>query len=173
MYIILSILAIILLLLLVAAVMPKRMEIEVSTTIKAPKATVWEYVKILANQTKYSVWVMKDPNVKLTYNGIDGTVGARQARESNDKNVGKGEQEIMKLEEGKQLDMELRFEKPMKATNYAKTMLADMGDATTKVTNMFRGDTPWPFNIMSPIIGPGLKKDMQQNMDNLKKELEK
>ena len=41
---------------------------------------------------------MKDPNVKLTYNGIDGTVGARQARESSDKNVGKGEQEIIKME---------------------------------------------------------------------------
>jgi hypothetical protein len=148
------ILAIIVLILIVAAIMPKRMEIEASTTIKASKAAVWDYVKIMANQKNYSVRVMKDPNVTLTYGGVDGTVGATQARDSADKNVGKGEQEIIKIDEGNSYDMELRFEKPMKATNYAKTVLEDRGDGTVNVTNMFRGDTPWPMNIINLIVAP-------------------
>ena len=42
------------------------------------------------------------------------------------KNVGKGEQEITSIQEGIGYEVELRFERPMKATNYAQTTLEDL-----------------------------------------------
>lgn len=168
-----GILLLIVLILLIAAILPKKMELSASTTIRASKDAVWEYVKILDNQRFYSVRVMKDPNVQLTYGGVDGTVGAKQARESTDKNVGKGEQEIIKMEEWTSYEVEIRFERPMVATNYAKTVVSEWPNEETIVTNTFWWVTPWPFNLISPFIAPKLRKDMQQNMDNLKAEVEK
>lgn len=164
-------LAIIALLLLIAAFLPNRMEITVTTTINAPKDKVWDYIKLFKNQQNYSVWVMKDPKVQLSYSWEDGSIWATQSRDSVTQ--GKWIQEIITLDEGNSFDVELRFEKPMVATNYAKNILEDLWSNQTKVTNMFRWDTPWPFNLMCPFIKPRLTKDMQQNMDNLKKEIEK
>lgn len=169
-YIILGVIALIL---LIAAILPKKMKLSATTTINTSPEKVWEYVKLLANQKNFSVRVLADPNIKLTYWGIDGTVGATQARDSNDKNVGKGEQEITSIDEGKSYEVEIRFERPMQATNYAKTILTDGWSGTTIVTNTFRGVTPRPFNLMSYAFAPKLRKDMQHTMDNLKKELEK
>lgn len=170
----LSILLFILLWLLVLArFLPRKMEIVVSTIINASKEKVWNYVKILDNQRFYSVRVMADPNVKLSQWWIDGTVWATQARESNDKNVGKGEQEITSIVEWTSYEVEIRFERPMKATNYAKTSLEELDVNHTKVSTSFRWDSPWPMNLMALFFKPKLTKEMQQNMDNLKKELEK
>lgn len=115
---------------------------------------------------------MADPKVKLTTGGVDGSVGAKQERDSEDKNVWAGEQEITKIDEGKSFEVEVRFVRPMVATNYAKTSLEDLKDGTIRVTNTFRGKNPWPMNIISMLFLPKVNKDMQQNMDNLKVQLE-
>lgn len=57
----------IILLLLIAAVMPKKFELKAYTIINTPQKKVWEYVKCFANQKEYSVRVMTDPNIQLTY----------------------------------------------------------------------------------------------------------
>ncbi len=118
---------------------------------------------------------MADPKVKLTYTGVDGTVWATQARESEDKNVGAGEQEILRIDEDditKSFEVEVRFKRPMVATNYAKTILEDTGHRYTKVTNVFRGKNPRPGNLISRMFLPKVQKDMQQNMNNLKIKIE-
>ena len=46
--------------------------------VNKPKQQVFDYVKLIKNQEQYSVWVMKDPNIKIVYTGTDGTVGARR-----------------------------------------------------------------------------------------------
>ncbi|USN54927.1 MAG: hypothetical protein H6765_10855 [Candidatus Peribacteria bacterium] len=89
------------------------------------------------------------------------------------KNVGKGTQKIINITEGKSLEVEIEFEKPMVATNYASTSLNIINNHTTQVTNIFRGTTPRPGNVFSLLFFPKLRKDMQQNMDNLKAVLEK
>lgn len=169
----LGLLAIIAAILIIAAFLPKTMNIEVSTTIDAPRATVRNYVIHLANQTNYSVRVMADPDIKLTYSGVDGKVGFTQAWDSDMQNVGKGEQEITAVEKNTSYDVEVRFEKPMPGTNYAKTTLADTGNRQTLITTSFSGPTPRPFNILCPFMKPTLRKDMQQNLANLKAILEK
>jgi hypothetical protein len=85
-YIILSIIALIL---IVAALLPKTFELKAEAIIHKPKQQVRDYAKLFKHQVNYSVRVMADPQVKLSYHGTDGTVGTRQTRDSTDKNVGK------------------------------------------------------------------------------------
>lgn len=104
------VLALIALLLLTAAILPKTSTLTVSTVIDRPVREVFDYVKHLRNQKYYSVWVMADPDVKLTYTGEDGTVGFISSWSSENKNVGVGSQEITNIVEGQRYDVELRFE---------------------------------------------------------------
>ncbi len=161
------------LVLIIASFLPKTFELSAQVVIDKPSDEVRNYAKILANQKNYSVRVMTDPNVQLIYEGIDGTVWAKQARDSSMKNVWKGEQEITKIDEGKSYEVVIRFEKPMKATNNARTTIESLGENQTRVTNTFRGVNPRPGNFVSMFFLPQVRKDMQQNMNNLKIQLEK
>jgi hypothetical protein len=184
-YVILGIVAV---LLIIAALMPKTFTLKAETTINAPKDHVRDYVRLLGNQKFYSVRVMKDPAVKLTYSGTDGEIGAGQTWTSEMKDVGAGAQEITAMDPGNSYEVEIRFEQPMKATNYAKTTVEWVlpetagnplegkggaeGGGFTRVSNVFWGVNPWPGNLISLFFLPKVEKDMQQNMDNLKKNLE-
>ena len=166
------IIACILVILLTAAIMPKTFSVSADTIIDKSCTDVFSYVKQLKNQEKYSVWIMADPNVKLDYKGTDGTVGFISSWSSENKNVGIGAQEIISIKEGERYDVELRFEKPFKATNQAYTTTIAHDGNRTKVTTVFSGSNPFPMNLMSFIIRKMLIKDMNQNMANLKSILE-
>ncbi len=172
--VILSIFGIIIAAILLAAlVMPKAYTISSSTVINRSQAEVFDFVKHLRNQEQYSKWVMADPNVQLTYTGTDGTVGFKAAWVSEDKNVGVGEQEITSIIEGKRYDVEIRFEKPMKGISQAHTTTEGIAENQTKVTTVFETETPFPFNVMVPLIKKMLQKDLDLNGATLKGVLEK
>ena len=139
--------------------------------INRPKDIVFNYVKHLRNQEKYSKWVMADPNVKLTYTGIDGTVGFKSAWVSAEKNVGIGEQEITSIVDGEKYIVEIRFEKPFKATNMATTTTTSIAPDQTRVTTSFYGKSPIPMNLMTAMFTKMVKKDMDENSLNLKRVL--
>jgi len=168
-YILLGLVAIIL---LAAAIMPKVFDVSADVVIEKPVGEVFNYVKHLKNQEKYSVWVMADPNIKMEYKGTDGTVGFISSWRSDNKNVGIGAQEIKAIKEGQRYDVELRFEKPFKATNQAYTTTTALDEKRTKVTTTFNGSNPFPMNLMVPMIKNMLLKDMNKNMANLKGILE-
>jgi Polyketide cyclase / dehydrase and lipid transport len=168
-YIILGLIAT---LLLVAAIMPKAFTVSSEIVIAKPKKEVFDYVKMIRNQEKYSVWVMADPNIKIDYKGTDGTVGFISSWTSEDKNVGVGAQEIKAINEGERYDVELRFEKPFKATNQAYTITTTVDNNHTKVTTVFNARNAFPLNLMVPMIKNMLLKDMNKNMANLKNNLE-
>lgn len=159
--------------LIIALLTNKECRIEKQTVVNKPKQEVFNYVKLLKNQEKYSVWVMKDPNINLVYSGTDGTVGATSSWTSNDKNVGVGAQEIIKLADGESMDVEIKFEKPFKATNYANTTVTTTGDGQTKVSHVFTGRAKFPMNIMNLFMDKLVGRDMQRNLDNVKMNLEK
>jgi hypothetical protein len=117
--------------------------------------------------------VMKDPDIKLQYTGTDGTVGFKSAWQSDDKNVGIGEQEIIRLHEGKSMDVEIRFKKPFEAINYAHTKLETTGDTQTKLVQTFSGSSKFPMNLMNLFMDKLVGKAMQQNLANLKNNIEK
>ncbi|WP_158861277.1 SRPBCC family protein [Lunatibacter salilacus] len=170
--IVLGIAGLIILLLFVALMMKKEYTISAETVIDRPRSEVFEFVSHLKNQEYYSKWVMADPNVKMDYRGVDGTVGFVAAWESEQKNVGVGEQEITKIMDGEGYEVEIRFEKPFKGVNQAITRIDSVGANQSKVTNTFHTRTPFPMNLMIPFIKSMLKKDMAQNMNNLKQVLE-
>jgi len=172
MIILYALLALVALILLVAAIMPKAFSITSEVVIERPCAEVFNYVKTIKNQEKYSVWVMADPNIKIDYKGTDGTVGFISSWTSDNKNVGVGAQEITAIKDGERYDVELRFEKPFKATNYAYTATSAINSNQTKVTTVFQGSNPFPLNLMIPMIKKMLIKDMNQNFINLKRNLE-
>ncbi|MCW3126675.1 MAG: hypothetical protein JWO03_2333 [Bacteroidetes bacterium] len=159
--------------LIVALVSSKEYTISTDIIIDRPAQDVFNYIKLIRNQEKYSKWVMADPNVKLEYTGTDGTVGFISRWQSNDKNVGVGEQEITKIDEGKGYEVEIRFKKPFEGISRASTVLEPVSDTQTKLINTFYTTTPFPMNLMAYMIKNMLKKQMDETLGNLKRNLEK
>lgn len=168
-----AIAGIIVFILVVALLTKKEFALEKQITINKPKATVFNYLKLIKNQEYYSVWVMKDPNVKIIYTGTDGTVGFTSSWISDNKNVGIGEQEIIKINEGESIDVEIRFKKPFEATNYANNIVTAVNDHQTRVVLTFTGRQKFPMNVINIFMDKLVGKDMQQNLWNMKANLEK
>lgn len=165
--------AIVALFLLTALLVKKEFSLEKKILISRTQQEVYDYLKLIRNQEKYSVWVMRDPHINIVYTGTDGTVGFRSSWTSNDKNVGVGEQEIIKLSEGVSTEVEIRFKKPFEATNWAKTTLSANSENETLLTQQFYGRSTYPMNIMNLFMDKLVGKDMLQNLVNLKTNLEK
>ena len=170
-----SILGIIALALIVALFMPKEYAVEREVIINQPKDSVFSYIKYLKNQDNFSVWAKTDPNMKKTFTGVDGTVGAISAWESTNENVGIGEQEIKKIKEGERIDFELRFKTPFEATENAYMTTEAISATETKVKWVFNGGMDYPMNLMLPFLQMDkvIGKDLQTGLDSLKVILEK
>jgi len=160
--------------LVVALFLPKDYSVEREIIINKPKQEVFEYVKYLKNQDNYSKWASMDPNMKKTYNGTDGTVGFVTAWESENDDVGSGEQEIIKIEEGERIDFELRFKEPFESTSPAFMTTESVAENQTKVTWGFSGHMNYPMNIMMLFMDfeKMIGDDLESGLSNLKSEME-
>jgi len=170
----LVILVLILLLLIIAAFMKKDMNVTKEVIINKTKQDVFAYVKLLKNQDNYSKWGSMDPYMKKTYTGTDGNVGFVSGWEGN-KEVGAGEQEILKIDEGNRIDYALRFIKPFKSNADAFMIFEDAGNNQTKVQWGFKSKMAYPMNIILLFMSVDemVGKDFQIGLDNLKKVMEK
>ena len=148
--------------------------VERSVEINRPKEHVYGYISHLKNHDNFSVWSKMDPAMKKEFRGEDATVGFVSAWDSQDENVGTGEQEIKKLNDGSGIETELRFIKPFEARAQANMFTETSGNGKTKVTWNFRSKMPYPMNIMLLFMNMDemLGKDLQQGLNNLKMTLE-
>lgn len=162
------------LVLLLAAVTSKDLNVKRTITIARPLAQVFDYIKHLKNQDNFSKWASMDPNMKKEYRGTDATPGFVSAWEGN-KKVGKGEQEILKITEGERVDFELRFIKPWPSTSQAYMTTTDAGNGQTTVSWGFDSKMKYPMNIMKLLMNMEkmLGKDFETGLSNLKTILEK
>ena len=174
--IIIVLVGIIVLFLIIGLFVKKDYSVGKEIVVNKPKTAVFEYLKFLKNQNKFSIWASMDPNMKTVFKGTDGTVGFVSAWESNNnKNVGKGEQEILKIVDGERIDYDIRFLKPFKSTSWAYITTAAVNDNQTKVHWGFTGKMKYPSNLtmlfmnMEKLVGGDLEKGLQ----NLKAILEK
>lgn len=169
-----GLLGIITFLLLIALFLPKKYAVEREIIIDSSKDSVFTYVKYLKNQNDFSVWAKMDPAMKKKFTGTDGTVGAISAWESQDEDVGIGEQEITKITEGERIDFELRFKVPFESTDNAFMITKSISPDQTKVIWGFNGKMPYPMNLMLPIMNMEemLGKDLETGLKNLKFNLE-
>jgi uncharacterized membrane protein len=140
--------------------------------INKPSNDVYNYVRYIKNQEHYSKWVMADPAMKKAFTGSDGDTGFIYAWESENKQVGKGEQEIKKLVDNKEVDCEVRFEKPMRNTAQISMVLQEAPGEKTHVSWAMLGENKYPLNFMNLFIPALLGKDLEQSLQNLKGILE-
>lgn len=125
---------------------PKDYNVERSIVINADKAIIINNVKSLQNMNKWSPWAKIDTTTVNTYTGTDGEVGSVHRWESNNEEVGVGEQEIKSISENKVVT-ELRFEKPFESISEAYMNLDEV-DGGIKASWGFNGNSPFPFNAM-------------------------
>lgn len=161
--------------LITALFVKKDYAVEKEVVINKPKQVVFDYVKMLKNQDNYSVWAMKDPNMKKGYKGTDGTPGFIASWESQNKEVGTGEQEILKITEGERIDFKLRFKVPFEAQDDAYMITEAVGENQTKVKWGFKGAFPYPMNLMNLFMDmdKAVGKDLSEGLNNLKTVVEK
>ena len=160
------------LLLIIAFFKKKEHYVKREITINAPRQKVFDYIKLLKNQDEFNKGAMEDPDRKREFKGTDGTVGYIYAWSGN-KDVGVGEKEITNIIEGKRVEMEIRFVKPMTTSAHIIMDTESLSDNQTKVVWSNAGTLKYPLNIMIPIVEKHVVKDMDMSLSTLKKILEK
>ena len=113
--------------------------------------------------------------MKQSYSGTDGEVGFIAAWESGHEHVGRSEQEIKKIVEGKFIETELRFFEPFAATDQAILSTEAISDTQTKITWSFSGNMPYPMNLMLIMIDMEIELGvpLAKGLENLKLIMEK
>jgi hypothetical protein len=157
--------------LLIALFIPKSYEISSSIVIDRPKHEVFDYIKFLKNQDKYSKWVQADPNMRREFSGTDGTIGFVYAWNGN-KQAGEGEQEITAITDGERINTELRFKRPMSNTAHTYMITEAITEHSAKVTWGMTGKSKYPANLITAMLKGTLKKDMDFSLGQLKTVLE-
>ena len=163
---------IIALLLIFGLFMRKDYNIRREVTINAPRQNVFDYLRQLKNQDNFNKWVMVDPDMKREFKGTDGTVGFIYGWNGN-KRAGEGEQEIKTIDEGKNIETEIRFVRPFPGIARANMVTESVTGNQTKVTWSNASTMKYPMNIMLPMIEKMLGKDMDTSLSTLKNILEK
>jgi Polyketide cyclase / dehydrase and lipid transport len=172
--VLLAILLLIVIALVVALFVPKALNVNKEIVINKPKQEVFNYIKQLKNQPKYSVWSKMDPTMLQTYTGVDGTVGFVTSWDGN-KDVGKGSQTITRIVEGDSFNTQLHFIKPWESKADALMTTKAINDSTTKVNWGFKSSMSYPMNLMRLFMNMEkmLGDDYTKGLANLKVELEK
>lgn len=158
---------------ILALIAPKTYNVSRSVEITRKKDEVFEYLKSLKKMDEWSPWAKKDPNMEKRFSGTDGEVGAVSYWKGN-KDVGEGEQEIVRIIDGERIDSELRFLKPWKSTSDCYCQVAD-NNGKTLVTWGFSGKNKFPMSIMMLFMSMDkmVGKDFEMGLSNLKEILEK
>jgi hypothetical protein len=175
-WIIVALAGVVLLLLIVGLFTKKDYTIGRDIIINKPKAVVFDYLRYLKNQNKFNVWARMDPAMKTKFTGTDAAQGFISAWESDNKNVGMGEQEILKIVDGERIDYEIRFLKPFKSTSWAYITTTALNDNQTRVYWEFNGNMKYPTNLMllfmnmEKMIGNDLSKGLENLNENLTKQ---
>ena len=153
---------------------PKTYNISRSIQINKPLPKVFEYIKFLKNQDQWSPWTKKDPEMIQTFTGVDGAVGAISAWKGN-KDVGEGEQELLKIIPNELVQSELRFIKPYKSTSNAYLKVEKVLPEVTTVEWGFSGDYKFPISIFMIFMNmdKAVGKDFEAGLADLKQLLER
>jgi hypothetical protein len=170
---ILLILACIIGLLLIAALfMRKEHYVSRELIINAPRQKVFDFLKLLKNQEQFNQRAATDPNRNWEFKGTDGTIGFIIAWKGN-KSAGEGEKEILSLVEGKRIETQIRFVKPMKTSANIIMDMESLSADQTRLSWSNAGTLPYPLNAMIPLFEKMFAKDMDSSLLTLKNMLEK
>lgn len=163
---------IIAMLLIIALFMKKKHYVKREIIINAPWQKVFDYIKLLKNQDTFNKHAMAAPDRKSEFKGTDGTVGYIYSWSGN-KDAGVGEKEIKNIIEGKRIEMEIRFVKPMAVSANIIMETESLSENQTKVYWSNAGTLKYPINILVPMMEKSVAKDMDISLSTLKNIFEK
>ena len=109
----------------------------------------------------------RQKNRKEEFKGTDGTVGYIYSW-SGDKKAGVGEKEILNLIEGKKIETEIRFVKPIRTSATVIMETESLSADETKVSMSNAGTLKYPLNIMIPMVEKKFPKEMDISLSTLK-----
>ncbi len=168
-----AIAGVIALLLIIALFMKKEHYVKCEIIINAPSQKIFDFLKLLKNQDQFNKWAMAGKQSrKEEFKGTDGTIGFIYSWSGN-KSVGVGEKEIMNMVEGKRIETEIRFLKPMRVSASVIFEIEAESENQTKVNLINTGTLKYPLNIMVPMAEKNFPKDMDESLSTLKNILEK
>jgi len=171
--ILLVVTGIIALLLIFALFLKREHYVNREIIINVPRQKVFDFLKLIKNHDQFNKWATTDKiNRKEEFKGTDGTVGFIYSWSGNI-NAGQGEKEIKNIIEGKRIETEIRFVKPMRVSAYIIMETESLSDNQTKVNFSNAGTLKYPLNIMIPMAEKKFAKDMDESFDKLKAILEK
>lgn len=152
--------------------LPKRFAITREVIVARPAREAFDFMKLLKNQERYSVYAKADPDMKIEYRGTDGTPGAIVSWDSDDKNVGKCEQEIRRIEDGKRIEIEIRFREPFQSVDPLVTEIEALDASSTRIRNTYQGKIRYPYNLLVWWVMAKIRENMQASLENAKAVLE-
>jgi hypothetical protein len=169
-YILLALIGIVVVLVLVA---PKEFNMSRTIQVNASQEKAFQHLRSLKNFDEWSPWADMDPNQERGYKGTEGEIGSVAWWRGN-KQVGEGEQEVMKLVPNSLIATELRFLKPFKAINQSHWAIEADGNGC-KVTWGFHADFKPPMNVMMMFFSMEKKlgADFEKGLGRWKKIIEK
>jgi hypothetical protein len=157
---------IIVLFLIVSLFMPKTFDVQRSITIKAPAEKVFAEVNDFSNMDHWSPWKDYDPNAKATVEGMTDEPGYKYSWSSENKNVGNGSLTRITTDQNKSITNELYFaDFKMKSTNYWNFENTDEG---IKVTWGDKGELPFLFRFIGPMMEKGMTPDFEKGLNRMK-----
>ncbi len=165
--ILVTLLVIILALVGVSYLLPGKAEVSRSITIDAPASAIFPYVNSMQETEKWSPWLSRDPETKLSYSGPEAGVGNTLNWASDNPQVGIGSQEITESTTDQSVQTALDFG-PM-GTATASFHLRPEGSGT-QVTWGFVSDlgmnpmSRWMGLMMDNWVGG----DYERGLENLK-----
>jgi hypothetical protein len=151
----------------------KEYHAERSVELPVQREMAFNYLVLLKNQQDYGVWDNDSIETSYTYRGTDGTVGFVSAWESEDKNIGKGEQEIVAIVPNERIDYRLRFVKPFRSESESWFVLEDAGLDKTRITWGVKGRMGYPLNFFLWIVPMDslLEDNLEQGLQNVKEKI--
>lgn len=148
--IILILLVVVIALVLVASLIaPKEMNVKTEQVVAAPMDMVWENINSFEKRDAWSPWYDIDPDMKVTFDGEAGTVGASTSW--NGKETGSGKQTFTAIDpETHSVDIKVEHDW---GEGMANMKIEDMNDGTVKVHYTYNEKYPIPSNLFGAIMG--------------------
>jgi Polyketide cyclase / dehydrase and lipid transport len=159
--------------LVIASLRPSTFSLSRSADIKAPPEKIFPHLNDFKNWGAWSPWEKMDPDLKRSFSGAASGKGAQYSWVGN-KKVGEGNMEITRSVPSSNIELNLNFLKPFKASNVTEFKITPNGNMTTVNWEM-RG----PLNLMMKIMHMFMNmdkmvgKDFEAGLANLKSMVER
>lgn len=154
-------------LLILAALMPKKYHIEKSVVISKPVADVKDRIINLENYARWNPWQQMDPAAQKRISGRAGAPGHKY--EWNGKKVGNGSL-TLRAADDHSANFDLEFIKPIKSKANDNWKFEPVSENQTRVTWDNDGELAYPTGrLIGPFLKKNLDKQFTTGLNNLKK----